>query len=86
MALQNRMNTKEQGSSRETPAIKPEWLRPKDVTAWFGLGRGRVYQLMEEGKVKNVSLRGPDEPHGTRLVSYASMAAYLESIAEGGVA
>lgn len=65
-------------------ALKPEWLRPKDVPPVFGIGRSRIYELIAEGKVKSVSLRQRGQKHGTRLISYDSIAAYLESLAEGG--
>jgi hypothetical protein len=65
-------------------ALKPEWIRPKDVPKLFGIGRSRIYELISDGKVKSVSLRQRGQKHGTRLISYDSLAAYLESLAEGG--
>ena len=66
------------------PASRPEWLRPKDVPKYFGVGRSKTYELIASGKVKSVSLRKRGQKHGTRLVSYDSLAAYLETLAEGG--
>ncbi|MFT6862286.1 MAG: hypothetical protein ACJAVK_000843 [Akkermansiaceae bacterium] len=63
---------------------RPEWLRPKDISKYFGIGRTKAYELIAAGKVKSVSLRKRGQKHGTRLVSYDSLAAYLESLAEGG--
>lgn len=63
-------------------ALKPEWLRPNDVPKYFGVGRSRIYELIAEGKVKSVSLRQRGQKHGTRLISYDSLSAYLESLAE----
>jgi hypothetical protein len=63
---------------------RPEWLRPKDIPKIFGLGRSKSYELIASGKVKSVSLRKRGQKHGTRLVSYDSLAAYLENLAEGG--
>lgn len=65
-------------------APRPEWLRPKDIPKFFGIGRTKVYELLATGKVKSVSLRNRGQKHGTRLISYDSLAAYLESLAEGG--
>lgn len=66
------------------PASRPEWLRPKDIPKYFGVGRSKTYELIASGKVKSVSLRKRGQKHGTRLVSYDSLAAYLETLAEGG--
>jgi hypothetical protein len=63
---------------------RPEWLRPKDVPKYFGIGRSKTYELLATGKVKSVSLRKRGQKHGTRLISYDSLAAYLESLAKGG--
>lgn len=64
--------------------LKPEWIRPKDVPRIFGIGRSRIYELISEGKIKSVSLRQRGQKHGTRLISYDSLAGYLESLAKGG--
>lgn len=69
---------------KSTP--RPEWLRPKDIPKYFGIGRSKVYELIADGKVKSVSLRQRGQKHGTRLVSYDSLAAYFESLASGGEA
>ena len=66
------------------PASRPEWLRPTDVPKYFGVGSSKTYELIASGKVKSVSLRKRGQKHGTRLVSYDSLAAYLETLAEGG--
>lgn len=65
-------------------ALKPEWIRPKDVPRFFGLGRTATYALLSEGKVKSVSMRKRGQRHGTRLISYDSLKNYLESLAKGG--
>jgi len=63
---------------------KPEWIRPKQVPHYFGIGRTMTYAWIAENKIKSVSLRKRGQRHGTRLISYDSIAAYLESLAEGG--
>lgn len=66
----------------ETPkSDRPEWVRPKDVQKFFGIGRSKTYELIAENKIKTVSLRARGAKHGTRLVSYDSISAYLESLA-----
>ena len=65
-------------------ALKPEWIRPKDMQRFFGLGRTQTYELIAANKLKSVSMRKRGQRHGTRLISYDSVAAYLESLATGG--
>lgn len=72
--------TPRQGS--ETQLQRPEWLRPNAVPHFFGIGRTKVYELLAEGKIKSVSLRERGQKHGTRLISYDSVAEYLNSLAE----
>jgi hypothetical protein len=64
--------------------LKPEWIRPKDVPRFFGLGRTQTYELIAANKIKSVSMRQRGQKHGTRLISYDSLSAYLESLATGG--
>ena len=60
-------------------ALKPEWLRIPQVTQVFGIGRSKLYELLSEGAIKSVSLRKRGQASGTRLVSYDSVSAYIES-------
>ncbi|NQW99673.1 helix-turn-helix domain-containing protein [bacterium] len=64
--------------------LKPEWIRPKDVQRFFGLGRTQTYELLAANKIKSVSMRKRGQKHGTRLISYSSLSAFLESLATGG--
>ena len=59
--------------------LKPEWLRIPQVTQVFGIGRSKLYELLSEGAIKSVSLRKRGQASGTRLVSYDSVSAYIES-------
>ena len=59
--------------------LKPEWLRIPQVTQVFGIGRSKLYELLSEGVIKSVSLRKRGQASGTRLVSYDSVSAYIES-------
>lgn len=67
-----------------TPPIKPEWLRLPQATSIFGIGRTKLYELIGSGKIKTVSMRERGQTRGTRLISYDSLAAYIESQASGG--
>jgi hypothetical protein len=64
--------------------LKPEFIRPKDVPRYFGMGRTAVYELIAANKIRSVSMRKRGQRHGTRLISYDSLKNYLESLATGG--
>jgi len=76
--VQNKPHTTA-GAARQGE-LKPEWIRPKDVPKIFGIGRTRAYELIAENRIKSVSLRKRGQRHGTRLISYDSVVAYLESL------
>lgn len=59
---------------------RPEWIRPKQVPHYFGIGRTMIYQLIAENKIRTVSMRKRGQRHGTRLISYDSVSAYLEKL------
>ncbi len=67
--------------SQATKPERPEWLRPKQVPHYFGVGRSKLYELIAEGKIKSVSMRARGAKHGTRLISFDSLSAYLEGLA-----
>ena len=64
----------------------PEWIRVAQACAWMGVSKPTLYNLMSQGKFKFVSLREKGCTRGTRLISFASLKAFLESKAEGGQA
>ena len=49
--------------------MKPEWIRPRQVTELFGIGRGTVTTLINDGKIKSVSLCQEGLARGSRLIS-----------------
>jgi len=63
----------------KTAAVKPEWIRMKQAETIFAIGRTALYALIAEGKVKTASLRKRGCVRGTRLISYDSLAEYIES-------
>ncbi len=74
---------KKAGASQQGE-LKPRYIRPKDMQCHFGLGRTQTYELIAEKKIKSVSLRKRAQRHGTRLIDYESVVAFLKSLAEGG--
>lgn len=61
--------------------LKPEWLTIRDTTKVFAIGRSRIYELISRGKIKSHSIRERGKVSGRRVVSYDSVAAYIESFA-----
>lgn len=80
--MQNKPHTDAGATSQGE--LKPEWIRPKDVPRFFGLGRTATYALLADNKIRSVSMRKRGQRHGARLISYDSLKNYLESLAEGG--
>lgn len=78
------MNSNEFNKSESGPtALKPKWLRLPEASRLFGPSRSKLYELIRAGKIRSVSLREEGQTKGTRLISYASLAGYLESLATG---
>ena len=69
------------GPSTGSPTDKPEWLRPKDATKYFGIGRTKLFEWIASGRIKTVSLRERGQKRATRLIHYDSLAAYLDQLA-----
>ena len=68
-------------ASFTTAPVQPgvEWLRPADVRPRYGIGKSLLYELIAQGDVKSVCLRRQGKATGMRLVSAASLNAYIES-------
>lgn len=61
--------------------IKPEWLRVPDASRIFGIGRSKLYEMISERAIKSVCLRERGKVQGIRLISFDSLAAYIENAA-----
>lgn len=66
------------------PRDYPEWLRVKEACEYSRLSKPKLYQLINAGRIKSVSLRERGQIRGTRLISSDSLRAFLESRATGG--
>jgi len=60
----------------------PEFGRWRDVERLFGIKRGTLYNLINEGKIKSVMLRRKGNIHGCRLIHLASVSQYLNQLLE----
>lgn len=70
---------------QDTP-LKPEWVRPAQATQIFGIGRTKIYELIADGKIKSASIKPRGATKGTRLISYDSLATFINSHIEGDAA
>jgi hypothetical protein len=67
--------------------MAPEFIRlpkPGTLCNHTGLSRSKMWEILQTGKVKTVSLRRPGAVKGARLVHLVSLLKYLHSKAEGG--
>jgi len=62
----------------------PEFGRIPDVQRLFGLKRGYVYLLLNEGKIKSVCLRKRGAKTGVRLIHLQSVRDFLQANLENG--
>ena len=61
------------------------WLRPKQATEIYGIGRSTIYTWIEKGLIKSTTTRvNRHQRYGARLINRASLEELLEQNAEGG--
>jgi hypothetical protein len=64
------------GSPHKLPRIaspKPEWGDVRDVQRIFGIKISHLYQLMNDGLVESVLVKGRGKSRGKRLFKFASI-------------
>jgi hypothetical protein len=59
---------------------KPEWGDVRDTQRQFGIKETHLYQLMKEGQIKSVLVKGRGKSRGKRLINFASVRAMLASL------
>jgi excisionase family DNA binding protein len=64
--------------------VLPEWMRVAEACAYSRLSKPKLYQLLNAGRIKTVSLKERGQVRGTRLISSDSLRAFLESRSTGG--
>jgi hypothetical protein len=57
--------------------VDPEFVDCKGLEAGWGIKRSLAYQLLNDGKIKGVSLRRRGQSRGKRLFSVDSIRAFL---------
>lgn len=61
-----------------------EWLRVSEAVTYSRMSKGALYALISEGRIKSFSNRQRGQIKGTRLISFDSLRAFLNSGATGG--
>jgi hypothetical protein len=64
--------------------LQPEWVRVPDAMRFCGIGRSRLYELIEKRKIRSVCLRKSDKLRGIRLVSIPSLRDFISSFERDG--
>lgn len=70
--------------STETNALPREWLRIKEACEFSRVSKPKLYDLINRGLIKSVSLKERGQIKGTRLVSFDSLRDFLRSRMTGG--
>ncbi|MBX3743649.1 MAG: AlpA family phage regulatory protein [Akkermansiaceae bacterium] len=63
-------------------AARPVYIRIPEAIRTFGISRAKLYQLIKARKFRSISLAEPGQTKATRLIDFASLTNYLESLAE----
>jgi hypothetical protein len=66
------------------PATPREWLRVKEACEYSRMSKAALYARLNRGLIKSVSLKERGQVKGTRLISFDSLRAFLESRSSGG--
>jgi hypothetical protein len=67
-------------AERHGPLSELEYLRPAQVPRRYPFSRSTLYELLGAGKIKSISVRKPGSVRGIRLVSVASIEAFLAKL------
>jgi hypothetical protein len=58
----------------------PEWGDSRDVQRIFGIKESHLYQLMKEGTVKSILVKGRGRTRGKRLINFHSIRRMLAEL------
>ena len=79
------MTTNNTHSTGQAAICQPEFINHHQATAMFGLSRSHLYQLVQSGKIKSVSLRERNKIKGKRLFIADSIREFLTANIEEGM-
>ena len=74
-----RSNTSSQPEAGDFNGVTPEFGRTPDVERIFGIKKGTLYNLFEQGKIRGVNIRPSGHIKGVRLWDMASIRNYIYS-------
>ena len=77
--LKNELESLPQAETR-SPLCELKYLRPAQVPRRYPFSRSILYELLGAGKIKSISVRKPGGVRGIRLVSVASIEAFLAKL------
>lgn len=61
---------------------KPEFGDHRTCRALFNISRSSLYELVEEGRIRSISVRKRGNTRGRRLFDLDSIRSYLNSLAD----
>ena len=69
---------------QEIIAGRTHWVAIEEACSASGIGRSRLYQLLEEApEIKSLSLKRPGRTKGRRLIYLPSLLDFMDKMAEG---
>jgi hypothetical protein len=68
----------------ELPAIRPRWASIKAASQFSGVARYRIFELINEGKIRSAVLKRKGLIRGRRLIDLDSLDAYISQHVTGG--
>jgi len=71
-------------TTKRCEPLQPEWVRIPDAMKFSGIGRSRLYELIESEKIRSVCLRKREKLRGIRLVSIRSLRDFIDSFDRDG--
>jgi hypothetical protein len=71
-------------SGKPANELPKEWLRVSEAVQFSRISKPKLYDLMNRSLIKSCSLKERGMVRGTRLISFDSLRAFLESRASGG--
>jgi hypothetical protein len=75
--------TTEPVKAGDTAGLPPEFGRIPDCHRLFGLKRGTLYNLLDDGKIRGVLLRVRGQKSGVRLIDLESVRSFIRSEMNG---
>ena len=66
--------------SPEAQDCRPSWITIEDMKFYFGIGKTRAYELMNEGNFETRNLTKAGKKRGKRLINYDSVDTFITEL------